>query len=85
VTSPIQYNDDPERMRPQLARTVRGEWFVFETFAADGSLAVGIGRGTPDPTMQLVVYEGLSRTIAESAAEGLAQWYHDQSRDIRTG
>lgn len=78
----LAYIDNPDRVKQRLQGEARGNWFVFETFAADGSLAIGIGRGKPDPTMQLVVYEGLSQEVAESAAQGLAQWYRDQGRNI---
>jgi hypothetical protein len=47
------YEDDPERER--LRQAVSGDWFVFETFAADGSLAIGMNRGEPDPRLVLVV------------------------------
>jgi hypothetical protein len=57
----LLYADDPEIVKQELKGASKGDWFVFETFAADSSLAVGIGQGTPDPTTQLVVYEGLAR------------------------
>lgn len=76
------YEDDPQRVRERLRQAVSGDWFVFETFAADGSLAIGMNRGEPDPRLVLVVYEGLSQTVAEAAAYGLARWYHRQGRNI---
>jgi hypothetical protein len=76
------YDDDPERVREHLLRTVPGDWFVFETFAADGSLAVGIAHGAPDPRQIMVVYESLSKTEAEAAAQGLARWHRAQGRNI---
>jgi hypothetical protein len=74
------YDDDPERVREHLRRTTPGAWFVFETVAADGSLALGVARGTPEPTAHLVVYDGLTEPIALAAAEGLARWYRRTGR-----
>ena len=76
------YEDDPERVGERLRMTMPGHWFAFETFAADGSLAVGVDRGRPDPSLFLVVYEGLSEGVARAAAEGLARWHRGQGRDI---
>lgn len=76
------YEDDPDRVRPLLRQTAPGHWYVFEIFAADGGLAVGLGQGTPDPTFVLVVYEGLSRPVAAAAARGLARWHRRRGRDI---
>ena len=70
--------DDPDRVRERLHSTPSGEWFVFETFAADGSLAVGAATGEPDPTAVQVVYAGLTRDVAEAAARGLARWRRDR-------
>ncbi len=76
------YEDDPERVRERLRWTLPGDWFVFETVAADGSLAIGIVEGAPDPSLLLVVYERLSEAVAEEAAQGLARWYRGRGRDI---
>jgi hypothetical protein len=67
------YQDDPERVREHLRRMATGDWFVFETFAADGSLAIGVA---------LVVYERLTKAVADAAAQGLAGWHHGQGRNI---
>jgi hypothetical protein len=75
-------DDDPDRVRERLRGAAPGDWFVFETFAADGSLAVGVARGAPDPSAVLVVYEGLSEAVAADAAAGLARWHRSQGRRI---
>lgn len=79
------YDDDPDRVRARLRQTVPGDWFVFETVAADGSLAIGIDCGRPDPSRVLVVYEHLCEPVATAAAHGLARWYHWQGRNIAPG
>jgi hypothetical protein len=76
------YQDDPERVREHLRRMATGDWFVFETFAADGSLAIGVAQGIPDPSLVLVVYERLTKAVADAAAQGLARWHHGQGRNI---
>jgi hypothetical protein len=76
------YDDDPERVGERLRRAAPGDWFVFETFAADGSLAIGVARGSPSPEAALIVYAGLSREVAAAAAGGLARWHRRQGRAI---
>lgn len=44
-------------------------WHVFETFVADGSLAIGVAQGTPDPSAVMIVREGLTRSAAYEAAD----------------
>jgi hypothetical protein len=78
----VSYDDDPDRVRDRLRDTAPGDWFVFETFAADGSLAVGVARGTPDPSLVLTVYRDLPESVARAAARGLARWHRSQGRDI---
>ena len=82
MTNRMHDDDDPDRVRERLRRTAPGDWFVFETFAADGSLAVGIAQGAPDPSLLLVVYEGLSEAAAKAAAQSLARWHRSQGRRI---
>ena len=82
MTERFTYEDDPERVREHLRRTTPGDRFVFETFAADGLLAVGGVRGKPDPRLVLAVYEGLTEPVARAAAAGLARWYRGQGRNI---
>ena len=48
------------------------DWFVFETFGADGTLAIGAARGTPDPSAGMVVRDGLTRRAACDEARRLA-------------
>jgi hypothetical protein len=76
------YEDPPDRVRESLRDTPPGDWFVFETFAADGSLAVGIARGKPDPSLVLVIYQGLSESVARDAARRLTGWHRGQGRNI---
>lgn len=76
------YEDDPERVRDRLSRRPQGDWYVFETFAADGSLAVGVVRGAPDPAAVLIVHADLPEEIAEAAARGVARWHRRQGRAI---
>jgi hypothetical protein len=75
------YEDDPELVRERLRRMLPGDWYVFEAFSADGSLAIGVARGTPDPSLVLVIYEGLSEAAAKAAANGLTRWKHSQGRN----
>lgn len=72
----------PELVRQRLRLTAPGDWYVFETFAADGTRAIGVARGIPDPSICLVVYEGSSQPVAAAAAAGLARWHRDQGRDV---
>lgn len=74
--------DSPDRIREWLTETPPGDWFVFETFAADGSLAVGVAQGDPDPTAVLIVYQGLTEPVARAAAHDLDGWHRSQGRDI---
>lgn len=82
VMDEAAYDDDPARVRDRLARPPRGDWFVFETFAANGSLAVGVTKGEPDPAAVLVVYADLPEEVAKAAARGLARWHRRQGRAI---
>lgn len=88
--------DDPDRVRRRIAADQAaalsdptanqaerpGRWSVFETIAADGSLAIGITAGAPDPSAVMVVYVGLAEPVAKRAAAGLAGWYRDHGRDV---
>ncbi|MBA3274482.1 MAG: hypothetical protein H0T72_01715 [Chloroflexia bacterium] len=56
------------------------DWFVFETFGADGTLAIGVARGTPDPSAIMVVRDGLTRMVAYEAAARLAAKYRAAGR-----
>lgn len=47
-------------------------WYVFETFVADGSLAIDVAPGTPDPSAVMIVRGGLTRSAAYEAAARLA-------------
>ena len=76
------YQNDPDRVRPLLRETPPGDWFVFETVAADGGLAVGLAQGPPDPGLVLVVYRGLTQPVAAAAARGLARWHRRHGRNI---
>lgn len=71
---PAAFVDDPERVLLLLESQPAGPWCVFETFAADGSLAIGISATPLPPGTLMVVYEGLTRNIAEQAAAGLHRW-----------
>ena len=73
-------DDDPEYVREVLASMPTGPWYVFETFAADGSPAIGTSS-TPAPSGALmVVYEGLTREVAERAAASLHRWRQQRRR-----
>lgn len=82
------FRDDPDRVRERLAiqegnqHLTPGDWYVFETISADGSLAIGVARGVPNPSSAMVVYERLSHPIALQAARGLADWYRNNGRDV---
>jgi hypothetical protein len=78
----VLYDDDPELVRERLRRTPPGDWCVFEAFSADGSLAIGVARGTPDPSLVLVIYERLPEAVAKAAANGLQRWKHRQGRNV---
>lgn len=52
-------------------------WYVFETFVADGTLAIGVAQGTPDPSTVMIVREGLTRGVAYEAAAHLAKRHRD--------
>ncbi len=65
--------DSPDRIQERLTETPPGDWFVFETFAADGSLAVGVAQGHPDPSVVLIVYQGLPEPVARAAARDLVE------------
>lgn len=56
------------------------DWFVFETLGADGTLAIGVARGTPDPSAVMVVRHGLTRTAADKLATRLAAEYRSAGR-----
>ncbi len=75
------FEDDPELVREWLRGTAPGDWYVFEAFAADGSLTIGVARGTPDPGLVIVIYEGLAEAVAKTAASGLSRWKLRQGRD----
>lgn len=68
------FDDDPDWVRTTLKSTRSGPWFVFETFAADGSLAIGISSTTLPPGTVMVVYDGLTKGVAEQAAAGYHRW-----------
>jgi phage-related baseplate assembly protein len=81
------FRDDPERVRQRLSThperaSVRGDWYVFETISADGSLAVGMAEGEPNPAAVIVVYEHLSHRAATLAAQSLAEWHRGNGRKI---
>jgi hypothetical protein len=56
------------------------DWFVFETFGADGTLAIGVAQGTPDPSAVIVVRDGLTRKAARELAARLAAEYQEAGR-----
>lgn len=58
------------------------DWFVFETLGADGSLAIGVAQGTPDPSAVMVVRDGLTRTAAQEFAARLAAAYWEAGRQL---
>ena len=62
-----------------------GGWFVFETFAADGTLAVGVAAGRPDPSQVLVVHEGLSHAAAIEAVAAHARQRQREGRTLASG
>ncbi len=81
------FRDDPTNVRERLAATESrerhtGDWYVFETISADGSLAVGVWQGEPDPSRVMIVYENLAQRVATLAAQGLVDWYRERGRDV---
>lgn len=62
------------------ARVEPDDWFVFETLGADGTLAIGVARGTPDPSAVMMVQHGLTRTAADKVAARLAAEYRSAGR-----
>lgn len=58
------------------------DWFVFETFGADGTLAIGVARGVPDPSMGMVIRDGLTRKAAGEVASRLAAEYRAAGRPL---
>lgn len=67
-------NDEPDQVRPKLKTLPSGSWSVYETFAADGSLSIGISPKLLPPGTAMVVYNGLTKTAAEQAAAGYHRW-----------
>lgn len=49
-------------------------WVVFETLAADGSLAIGISPWPLPANAAMVVYDGLTERDAEQVATGYHRW-----------
>ncbi len=81
------FRDDPTNVRERLAsmdghERHTGDWYVFETISADGSLAVGIWQGPPDPSRVMIVYEKLTQRSATLAAQGLVDWYRERGRTV---
>ena len=90
------YADHPDRVRRRIAAEQAaasvdaaaraedrpGRWCVFETIAADGSLAVGVTVDAPGPGAVMVVYECLSEAVAKRAAGGLVAWHRCQGRTV---
>ena len=81
------FRDDPTTVRERLAafdgpQSLVGDWFVFETISADGSLAIGIWQGRPDPSRVMIVYENLTERVATLAAQGLVDWYRERGREV---
>ena len=90
------YEDHPDRVRLRIAAEQAaaltdetgsedarpGPWSVFETIAADGSLAVGVTVDAPGPGAVMVVYEHLSEAVAKRAAAGLVASHRSQGRTV---
>ena len=88
------HQDRPDRVRRRIAADHAGaladasasaddrpgRWCVFETIAADGSLAIGVAVA-PDPSTVMIVYAHLSELVAKRGAAGLAAWYRAQGRN----
>jgi len=60
------------------------DWFVFETFDADGTLAIGVDRGPPDPSAGIVVRDGLTRKAANEVASRLATEYRAKGMPLES-
>ena len=58
------------------------DWFVFETFVADGTLAIGAARGILDPSAGMVVGDGLTRKAAHDLASRLAAEHRAAGRPL---
>ncbi len=81
------FRDDPIIVRERLTKLPNwerytGDWTVFETISADGSLAIGIWQGTLDPSRVMIVYENLAERVATLAAQGLVDWYRERGREV---
>lgn len=64
--------------KPKAGKVVgetSGDWYVFETLAADGSFAVGIREGDHDPTEVMLIADRLSRGEAIRLAKRHAADY----------
>lgn len=70
----MRLDDDPDVVRAKLSTLPSGSWSVFETFAADGSLAIGITPSPLPPGTAIIVYDGLTKSDAERAATGYHRW-----------
>ncbi len=60
------------------------DWFVFETFGADGTIAIGAAQGTPDPSTGIVVRDGLTRKAANEVARRLATEYRAKGMPLES-
>ena len=60
---------------PKPRGETSGDWYVFETFAADGSFAIGIREGVHDPLEVMLVQDRLSRDEAIRIAKRHAADY----------
>ncbi len=56
-----------------------GDWYVFETLAADGTFAVGIREGEHDPTEVMLIADRLSHAEAVRRAKRHADEYRRES------
>lgn len=52
-----------------------GDWYVYETFAADGSFAVGILEGENDPSEVMLIADRMSHAEAIRRAKRHADEY----------
>jgi hypothetical protein len=52
-----------------------GDWYVYETFDADGAFAVGIREGEHDPSEEMLIADRMSRTEAIRRAKRHADEY----------
>lgn len=66
----------------KLGSSDAGDWYVFETIVADGTWSIGIGKGSPDPQLVMVVTKRLSRSAAEREAQRLAEKYGREGRSL---